>query len=119
MPEKKFTLFVKAGGKEEIRQSRKFYKQMNFDDVSIICDLDYLFSNDFKNLLKELSMDENLSTNLRKHIEWIDAGDPPLKYVIEKIQEKNEPANFEKVLKDLASSRVFILRKGARRFFIF
>src|SRR3990167_1532534 len=70
LPEKKFTLFIKAGGKEELRQSRKFYKQMNFDDVSMICDLDYLFSNDFKNLLKELSLDENLSTKLRQHIEW-------------------------------------------------
>jgi predicted ATP-dependent endonuclease of OLD family len=113
LPEKKFTLFIKAGGKEELRQSRKFYKQMNFDDVSVICDLDYLFSNDFKNLLKELGLDENLSTTLRQHIEWTNTGDPPLKYVIEKIQEKGEPTDFENTLNELSKNRIFSLRKGA------
>ena len=113
LPEKKFTLFIKAGGKEELRQSRKFYKQMNFDDVSMICDLDYLFSNDFKNLLKELSLDENLSTKLRQHIEWTNAGDPSLKYVLEKIQEKGEPTDFESTLNKLSENRIFALRKGA------
>lgn len=113
LPEKKFTLFVKAGGKEELRQSRKFYKQMKFDDVSVICDLDYLFSNDFKNLLKELSLDENLSTSLRQHIEWTNAGDPSLKYVLEKIQEKGEPTDFEITLNKLLENRIFALRKGA------
>ena len=113
LPEKKFTLFIKAGGKEELRQSMKFYKQMKFDDVSVICDLDYLFSNDFKNLLKELSLDENLSANLRKHIDWSNAGDPSLKYVLEKIQEKGEPTDFESILNKLSKNRVFALRKGA------
>ena len=113
LPEKKFTLFIKAGGKEELRQSMKFYKQMKFDDVSVICDLDYLFSNDFKNLLKELSLDENLSANLRKHIDWSNAGDPSLKYVLEKIQEKGEPTDFENTLNKLSENRVFALRKGA------
>ena len=113
LPEKKFTLFIKAGGKEELRQSMKFYKQMKFDDVSVICDLDYLFSNDFKNLLKELSLDENLSANLRKHIDWSNVGDPSLKYVLEKIQEKGEPTDFENTLNKLSENRVFALRKGA------
>ena len=54
LPEKQFTLFVKAGGKEELRQTRKFYSQMKFNDVVIISDLDYLFSNDIKHLLKEI-----------------------------------------------------------------
>jgi len=113
LPEKKFTLFIKAGGKEELRQSRKFYKQMNFDDVSIICDLDYLFSNDFKKILKELEMNEKLSENYRQHIEWAGSGDPPLKYVLEKIQEKGEPSDFENILNKLSENRVFALRKGA------
>jgi len=113
LPDKKFTIFIKAGGKEELRQSRKFYKQMNFDDVSIICDLDYLFSNDFKNLLKELKMDEKLSENFRQHIELTNSGDPYLKYVLEKIQEKGEPPDFDSTLNRLSKDRVFVLRKGA------
>lgn len=113
LPEKKFTLFIKAGGKEELRQSRKFYEQMNFDDVSIICDLDYLFSNDFKKLLKELKMEEKLSKDYRQHIEWANTGDPSLKYILEKIQEKGEPSDFENILKKLSENRVFALRKGA------
>jgi predicted ATP-dependent endonuclease of OLD family len=113
LPDKKFTLFIKAGGKEELRQTRKFYKQMRFDDVSVICDLDYLFSTDFNNLLKELNLDENLSMSLRQHIEWKNAGDPPLEYVLKKIQEKGEPTDFEKTLNKLSENRIFALRKGA------
>ena len=113
LPIKQFTLFIKAGGKQELRQSRKFYMQMNFDDVAIVCDLDYLFSNDFKNLLKEVGMDENTPQQFRQHIEWTDSGDPSLKYIIEKIGEKGEPANFEQLLKNLASKRVFVFRKGS------
>lgn len=113
LPPKQFTLFVKAGGKEELRQTRKFYTQMNFDDVVVIADLDCLFSNDAKNLMKEIGMDENIPQQLRTHIEWTEAGDPPLKYVIEKIAGKGEPKNFEKLLADLVTKRVFVFRKGA------
>lgn len=113
LPAKQFTLFVKTNGKEELRQTRKFYTQMNFDDVAIICDLDCLFSNDMKNLLKEVSMDENIPQRLRQHIDWTEPGDPSLKYVIEKITEKGEPINLEQLLTDLASKRIFVFRKGS------
>lgn len=113
LPIKQFTIFIRAGGKQELRQSRKFYSQMNFDDVAIICDLDYLFSNDFKNLLKEVGMDENIPQKLRQHIGWTDSGDPSLKYILEKIADKGEPQNLEQVLTDLAAKRVFAFRKGS------
>lgn len=113
LPAKQFTLFVKTNGKEELRQTRKFYTQMNFDDVAIVCDLDCLFSNDMKNLLKEVNMDENIPQQLRNHIDWTESGDPPLKYVIEKINEKGEPANLEQLLADLAGKRIFVFRKGS------
>jgi len=113
LPTKQFTIFIRAGGKQELRQSRKFYSQMNFDDVAIICDLDYLFSNDFKNLLKEVGMDENTPHKLRQHIDWTETGDPSLKYILEKIVEKGEPENLEQLLTDLATKRVFVFRKGS------
>jgi len=113
LPPKQFTLFVKAGGKEELRQTRKFYTQMNFDDVVIIADLDCLFSRDAKNLMKEIGMDENIPQSLRTHIEWTEQGDPSLKYVIEKIAEKGESAGFEKLITDLEAKRVFVFRKGS------
>ena len=113
LPAKQFTLFVKTNGKEELRQTRKFYTQMNFDDVVIICDLDCLFSNDMKNLLKEVGVDENIPQQLRQHIEWTELGDPSLKYILEKITEKGEPANLEQLLTDLAAKRIFVFRKGS------
>lgn len=113
LPTKQFTIFIRAGGKQELRQSRKFYSQMNFDDVVIICDLDYLFSNDFKNLLKEIQMDEKIPQKLRQHIEWLNTGDPSLEYVLEKITEKGEPADLETILSDLSDKRVFVFRKGS------
>ena len=112
-PKNKFTLFIKAGGKEELRQSRKFYQQMNFDDVAIICDLDYLFSNDIKNLFKEVSVDEKYFQEFRDHIDWTDAGDPKLEYVVEKITEKGLPKNFDDVVGKLQGNRIFVLRRGA------
>ena len=113
LPAKQFTLFVKTNGKEELRQTRKFYTQMNFDDVVIICDLDCLFSNDMKNLLKEVGVDENIPQQLRQHIEWTELGDPSLKYILEKITEKGEPANLGQLLTDLAAKRIFVFRKGS------
>lgn len=50
-PTKEFTLFVKAGGKEELRQTRRFYVQLGFRDVAVIADLDYLFGHDIGRLL--------------------------------------------------------------------
>ncbi len=64
-------------------------------------------------MLKELSLDENLSTNLCQHIKWTDTGDPSLKYVLEKIQENGEPTDFENTLNKLSENRIFALRKGA------
>lgn len=113
LPPKQFALFVKAGGKAELRQARKFYLQMNFDDVAIVCDLDYLFSNDIKYLFKEIGLDENLPQQLRRHIEWTDSRDPSLKHVIQKIGEKGEPKNFEQLLTDLGNKRIFVFRKGS------
>lgn len=109
----KFTLFIKAGGKEELRQTRKFYQQLGFDDVSIICDVDYLFSNDIKHLLKELKVDEEYVNSFRSHIGWIATGDPPLNLVIESMQKNGEPKDFEFVISSLAKNRVFVLRRGA------
>jgi len=111
--DKTFLLFVKVNGKEELRQLRKFYKQMCFDDVALVCDLDYLFCNDAKNLLKEFSLNEQYPDQFRQHIEWSENGSPSLGYVLEKIGEKGEPSNFEALINQLKEQRVFIIRHGA------
>jgi len=109
----KFTLFVKAGGKEELRQARRFYRQMGFDDVAIVCDADYLFSNDVKHLFKEAKLDDKYIQVFRSHISWVASGDPPLKTVIDELRDKGEPKDFEAVISALTKDRVFVLRKGA------
>ena len=112
-PPKKFTLFIKTNGKQELRQARSFYKQMGFDDVSVICDLDYLFSRDFKNILSLLGLDESISEKLRIHIDFIEDMDPSLKYVVTKIEEKGEPGELDYILSELEKHRIFILRRGS------
>ncbi len=112
-PADKFTLFIKAEGKNEIRQARKFYLQMGFDDVSVIWDADYLFSDDAKNLFKELKLDGGISDSFRQHIEWTKEGDPPLRLVIEQLQKKGEPKDFSKLIDELSKYKIFILKKGS------
>lgn len=113
LPANKFTLFVKACGRKEVKNTRKFYKVMGFDDVAIICDVDNLFSNDGKNLLKEAGIEEKYIDEFRTHIGWTTVGDPPLKTVAEALKTKGEPKNFESVLLALSKDRIFVLRKGA------
>lgn len=113
LPPKKFTLFVKAGGKEELRQARKFYCQMGFDDVAIICDLDYLFSDDFRHLLSEEGIDNQYPEKFREHIGWTGAGDPSLEYVLQKMEEKGEPESLSQTLSDLKENRIFVLKRGS------
>jgi hypothetical protein len=117
-PAGKFTLFVKVGGKQEVRQARKFYRFMGFDAVFTVCDLDYIFSNDFKNLLKEIEFDENLSIKLREYIEWDNPGDPPLKLVCEKIETKGLPDFFQTLCDNLKKYQVYILGKGAPEMYL-
>lgn len=113
LPQKEFTLFIKAGGKTELRQARKFYEQMNFDDVAIICDLDYLFSNDILYLLKEIGINDKYPEDLRKHIGWTGKGDPSLEFILKKLGEIGEPRYLEAILNDLRKERIFVLRRGA------
>jgi hypothetical protein len=86
---------------------------MGFEDVSVISDLDYMFSCDFKHLLESLGLDVNLSEKLRKHIEFDRDGDPSLEYVVEKNKGKDEPEGFDDLLKALEKERIFVLRKGS------
>lgn len=113
LPPKKFTLFIKAGGKAELRQARKFYQQMGLDDVAIICDVDYLFSNDAEHLLSEAGIDDQYPRRFRGHIDWTEHRDPSLTVVVEKLKEKGEPNNFEHVLIGLQRQRIFVLRHGS------
>ncbi len=113
LPKGKFTLFVKADGRKQLRLARKFYQQMCFDDIAVICDLDYLFSRDIEYLLEELGFDREFPKKFREHIDWQNEGDPKLDYIIEKLKEKGKPDGFNNVIKDLQDKRIFILRHGA------
>jgi len=112
-PQNKFTLFIKADGKKQLRLARKFYQQMCFDDIAAICDLDYLFSNDIEHLLEELELDKECPKRFREHIDWKNEGDPKLEYILEKLDEKGKPQNFNEIINDLRNKRIFILRHGA------
>ncbi len=113
MPEREFTLFVRSGGKEELRQTRKFYLQLGFRDVAVICDLDYLFSQDVNHLLKELAIDTGYPSKLRAHIEWTEKGDPSLDYVVKQVESKGEPEGLTELRTRLEEKRVFCLKRGA------
>jgi len=112
-PEGKFTLFIKTDGKKQVRLARKFYKQMCFDDIAVICDLDYLFCGDIEYLLEELGLDKEYPKKLCEHIEWQAEGDPKLDYILEKLKEKSEPDGLENVIESLRQKRIFVLRHGA------
>jgi len=109
----KFTLFVKADGKKQVRLARKFYTQMCFDDIAAICNLDYIFSRDIEHLLEEFALDKELPGKFREHIEYTDDGEPKLEYILEKIKKKGEPENMEGLLNGLREKRIFVLRHGA------
>lgn len=113
LPQGKFTLFIKADGRKQLRLARKFYQQMCFDDISVICDLDYLFSHDIEYLLEELGLDKESPNRFREYIDWQHEGDPKLDYILEKLSEKGEPDGFEDTIKDLRGKRIFVLRHGA------
>jgi len=113
LPPRKLTLFVCASGKEELRQTRRFYRQLGFDDVSAIWDLDYLFSNDVAHIFKEVGLPNNTVSDFRKHIEWTEAKDPSLEAVTLACKSKGLPHGFEGVCQKLAQQRIFVLRHGA------
>jgi hypothetical protein len=112
LPQNKFTLFIKADGRKQLRLARKFYQQMCFDDIAVICDLDYLFSHDIEYLLEELGLDKEYPRKLCRYIEWQDDRDPKLTYILEKLREKGEPSELESVINKLRSKRIFVLRHG-------
>lgn len=113
LPEKRFVLFLEVKGKEALRIARKFYKQLNFEDVSIVGDLDFIFCNDFGNLLNELGEDLSILKKYRDHIGWAEEGNPKLEYILEKIDENGEPDDLEILLQKLVDNRIFILKKGS------
>lgn len=113
-PNNKLTLFIKCDGKEELRQVRKFYKSMGFDDVAIISDLDYLFSGDFNKLAEDCGILNWEHTNaLRSYIGWTQEGTPSLETVLRELATRGTPANFELVLSTLKQHRLFTLKRGS------
>jgi hypothetical protein len=113
LPENKFTLFVKADGRKQLRLARKFYQQMCFDDIAAICDLDYLFCRDIECLLEELGLDKECPKKLCKCIDWEDDHDPKLDFILKKLEQKGEPPELESLIDNLRSKRIFVLRHGA------
>ena len=112
-PKNRFTLFVRADGSKNLRNSLKFYRLMGFDDVSAVSDLDYLFSNDIKYLLDSFGLDRTVTDRLRKSIGWTEKGDPKLDYVLSHYADAAGQDEFEKTLEGLGKSRFFILKHGA------
>ncbi len=112
-PKGKFTLFIKADGKKQLRLARKFYQQMCFDDIAVICDLDYLFSRDIEYLLEEFGLNKELPQQFREHIDCQDDCDPKLDYIAQKLEEKGTPDDFDDLIRNLQDKRFFVLRHGA------
>ncbi len=112
-PQGKFTLFIKADGKKQLRLARKFYQQMSFDDIAVICDLDYLFSRDVEYLLEKLGLEKELPNKFREHIDWQNDRESKLEYIVEKLSEKGEPNGFGDLIQGLQDKRIFVLRHGA------
>ncbi len=112
-PKNIFTLFVRADGAKQLRNSLNFYRMMGFDDVFAVSDLDYLFSNDIKYLLESFKLDETVIDHLRKSIGWTERGDPSLDYIMNHYTDVKGQDEFEKILKSLEKLSFFILKHGA------
>lgn len=112
-PPRKFTLFVKTSGKKQLRIVRDFYKRMSFDDVAVLSDLDYLFSEDSKHLFRQLGLDEAKVDAFRGHIGWSSPRDPGLRDVLDALAKKGNPPDLDDTITQLEKHRVFILRHGA------
>jgi len=87
--------------------------QLGFQDVAVIADLDYLFSNDIVYLLKELGIDTQYPAKLRAHIGWAEGGDPSLDTVIAALETKGRPDILTEVQTYLEAARIFVLKRGA------
>ena len=112
-PKNRFTLFVRTDGAKNLRNALKFYKLMGFDDVSAVSDLDYLFSNDIKYLLKSFGLDNTVPDRLRESIGWTENGDPNLGYVVKNYKNLLSQSEFEETINKLENNRFFVLRHGA------
>ena len=112
-PARKFTLFVKAHGKKNLRLLKRFYVRMGFDDVAIISDLDYLYCNDARYLFSELGLDPKIIDSLRTHIGWTEENDPGLAHVLNELGSRGMPSGMDNLMKDLRAHRIFILWHGA------
>lgn len=112
LPDKKFLVFVKTDGKEQLRIAKNFYEGMGFESVSILADLDYLFSREIKNLYSELEMNDSLFDDYRNHLGWTENKDPSLEEVLELISKKGLPKDHDKNLETLETKKVFVLKHG-------
>ncbi len=103
-----------SGGVTNVRVARKFFVLLGLQDIGAILDLDALFKNDTKHLLKDLNLDENTVDNLRKMIGWTQAGDPSLNDVLAGVK-ANAAVNpeIEKVCAEFKKHNVFVLKQGS------
>lgn len=111
-PQGKFTLFVRMDGAKQLRMARRFYNQMKFDDISAVCDLDYLFSKDIKRLFSEFGYDDKIPDELRNDIGWKEEGDPGLELILKQIETLGRPKRFDEAISLLRRKRIFLLEHG-------
>ena len=96
-----------------MRIARQFYRQLCFEDVAVVCDLDCVFASDAKNLFSDVGIDPALCDVFRGSIGWTEPKDPPLERVLEGLREKGEPAELQATLARLEGERIFVLPRGA------
>jgi hypothetical protein len=108
----KLTILAYVIGKGGLWPMMKFYRQMGLDDVAVVADLDYLFSDEIASLLKELGRDDSIPSQLRTALALGDAT-PSFSNVLGAIEVEGRPALLDQTIEALKEDRVFILRDGA------
>lgn len=112
LPSGKLTMFSFVQGKGSLWPTQNFYRQLGLDDFAVIADLDYLFGQDIKTVLRESGLDENVPAQLCAALELTDAT-PSLSDVRSAIEAHGRPEGLDETIQDLRAHRVFIIKDGA------
>lgn len=105
-------MFTYVEGKGALHSTYEFYQQLGMESVSIIADLDYIFSRDIIPLLKRMGIDDGIPENLRDSLN-ISSNTPKLQELLDAIDSLGEPNELEGYIKELQQQKIFILRSGA------
>lgn len=112
--------FVQLDGRTGARKSIDFYTGLAFDDLVVVFDLDFIYSQDIHRFYESFEADDGPLQELWDGLGWgpkrIDGnfvGDKKLSAIVDAIEDQGEPSSTESVIAFLESKNIYVLRRGA------